>query len=103
MEIKVAGEEIKFEIDTGAGITIISEESYNTHFSDMPLTKADIRIKTYTNESIEVVGKLKVEVECKGRLYRGLDLLVLKGSGVNLLGRDWLQRMSLKLKYFENL
>ena len=37
-----------------------------------------------------MLGKILIAVKIKNKLYKQSRLLVLKGSGVNLLGRDWL-------------
>ena len=35
---------IKFEIDTGSGITLISKREYCTHFQNLPLTGSKIKV-----------------------------------------------------------
>ena len=43
---------IKFEIDNGLGITLISEREYCMHFQNLPLTGKNIKVRTYaTNHS----------------------------------------------------
>jgi len=54
------------------------------------LRQPEVRLKTYTSESIPVVGVLRVQV--KYQTYMGYhDLYVVGGNGPTLLGRDWLQ------------
>ena len=46
-----------FEIDTGSGVSIISEETYYKHFSRIKLMLSNSRIRAYTNEQVDVLGK----------------------------------------------
>ena len=91
VHLDVSGKSVKFEIDTGAGVTVISEETYLASFNHIPLEKSCVKIKTYTNEPIKVLGKMEAEVKHRGKTFKKLSMLVVTGCGVNLLGRDWLK------------
>ena len=84
INVHVMGKGVTFEIDTAAGLTVISEEIYNQQFSSIPLKKCEVKIKTYTDERIHVAGKMVVYVNHNDRTYEDLPLTVLKDSGVNL-------------------
>ena len=84
---------IKFEIDTGSGITLISEREYCTHFQNLPLTGTKIKVQTYVNEPLKVLGKSIIDVSYENKIYNRLPLYVIKRSGVNLLGRNWMGLM----------
>ena len=85
IELFINGTLMTFEIDTGSGVSIISEETYYKHFSRIKLMLSNSRIRTYTNEQVDVLGKILVDVKIKNMLYKQSRLLVLMGSGVNLL------------------
>ena len=51
-------------------------------------------LKTYTAEQIEVVGEMEVSVVYEKQSYT-LPLLVVKGGGPNLCGRNWLSQIKL--------
>ena len=53
---------IEFEIDTGSGKTIISENVYRQNLNEFPLERTDIVLKTYSGENLKV-RKLFVEIE----------------------------------------
>ena len=61
--------EIPFQIDTSSGITIISESCYRMHLSDIPLKSSNVIIKTYSEEELDVVGKIYVDVRCNSKKY----------------------------------
>ena len=95
---------IKFEIDTGSGIILISEREYCMHFQNLQLTGTKIKVITYANQPLKVLGKLIINVSYENKIYNRLPLYVIKGSGVNLLGRNWMALMQLNWEnIFEQL
>ena len=95
IQLHLNGIPTNFEIDTGSSLTIISEKSYKTMFPNISLQPTKVAIKTYANDRLNVLGKIFVDVDYQGKLYENLKLFVLKGNGVNLLGRSWLNVMQL--------
>ena len=51
-------------------------------------------MRTYSGQSIAVVGQLDVDVVYREQHTR-LPVVVVKGSGLTLMGRDWLSRIRL--------
>ena len=101
--LQVEGHQLTMEIDTGAAVSLVSEETVkNSFMKDLPLHPADVRLRTYTGEVVPVLGKLMVKVE-KNEATVTLPLLVIKGGGMTLLGRDWLQNLKLDWKNIFNL
>lgn len=94
MELIVEGKPLKFEIDTGAAVTLISEQTYQEHCHNTPLQKPSLHLKTYTEEQLQVLGQMTVTVSYHNQ--QGLyTLYVVKGSGPSLLGRDLLKHIRL--------
>ena len=60
----------------------------------IPLTQSAAKLCTYTGQTIQVVGSTDVEVEHNGQRAT-LPLLVTRGSGPSLLGRNWLEVLQL--------
>ena len=58
------------------------------------LRKPSIRLRTYTGEELQLVGEAVVRVQYQNQ-QEELNLVVVKGSGPSLLGRDWLQKIRL--------
>ena len=52
----IQGTALTFEVDTGAAVTVISEETYWKHF----LTS--VQLKTYTDDQEHVLGQITVNV-----------------------------------------
>ena len=97
---KLNGVELEMEIDTGATLSLISEETYcklwQAHQTPT-LETTDTNLRTYTGEKITALGKIKVEVAINSQLAE-LSLLVVKGNGPSLLGVDWLEKLRLDWK-----
>ena len=81
----------------GAAVSIISEETYKNLFPNLNLKEAPIGLKTYTGERIPILGEIVVEVRYNEQNHK-LSLIVVKGKGHNLFGRDWLMHFQLDWK-----
>ena len=49
------------EVDTGADISIISEETRKVLFPIQKIYESDLILKTYTGEPITIIGNLHVQ------------------------------------------
>lgn len=79
---------VKFEIDTGCSVTVLSQVEYGKMEAKKKLPKlktSSLSLKTYTGQSVNVLGTTKVEVKHKG-LTKELTAVVVAGVGPNLLG-----------------
>ena len=82
------------EIDTGAAVSLISQTTQEDLFPSTHLDKSSLVLRTYTAETIPVLGQMEVEVRYGG--YTGHHkLYVVRGKGPPLLGRNWLQHIRL--------
>ncbi|XP_046402570.1 uncharacterized protein K02A2.6-like [Ischnura elegans] len=60
------------------------------YFSELPLQRTAIRLKSYSNNLIKPGGTIGVKVRHKSRVYE-LSLFVVKNGGPPIMGRDWLK------------
>ena len=58
------------------------------------VAKGGCTFETYTSQLIKVLGSISVNVAHNGQ-EKPLSLLVVAGNGPSLLGRDWLQQITL--------
>ena len=77
-ELKVAGKQINFVVDTAASVTVISEMQYQKTLSHIALDSTDAKLKSYCNSLIPVVGCAEVDVEYEGSMHK-LPLIVVGG------------------------
>nr|XP_055073117.1 uncharacterized protein K02A2.6-like [Misgurnus anguillicaudatus] len=90
------------QIDTGAAVSIISEEMFQAAFATEPLEVAGVKLKTYTGEIMPVLGQFKAQVSYEGQSEQ-LPLIVVKGEGPALCGRNWLQKLTLNWKKIKHV
>ena len=88
------GKTIQMEVDTGAVLSVISEATRKKTFSKETLHLSELALRTYTDEPMQVVGTINVKVQY-GEQNQKLVLVVVKGDGPSLLGRNWLKYIRL--------
>ena len=94
-EIVLGGLKTMIEIDTGALKTILSETTYKRLRDALgPLRETKVVLSMYTGERIPIVGEALIPVNHEDQQHN-LKAIVVQGSGLNLLGRDWLQVIQL--------
>ena len=87
VKLEIQGKPVLMEVDTGAAVSVISEETYKEQFSNLALKKAPVCLKTFTGEQIPIPGEIAVDV-CYQKQHHQFSLIVVKGKGHNLFGRD---------------
>ena len=97
VDLEVNKTKLTMEIDTGAAVSVISEQTRRKMFPDVPLSKSTLLLKSYTGEVMPVLGEMKVEVKYRSQTVT-LTLTIVEGSGPSLFGRDWLGQLQLDWK-----
>ena len=86
-EVLIDKKPVTMEVDTGAEVSLISDQICKLHFPNAKLSKTNIVLKTYTQEILPTVGELDVRVEYGAQFYQ-MRLVVVAGDGPTLLGRQ---------------
>ena len=97
VDVAVPGKTIKMEVDTGAAVSFVTEQQHQELFPTAVLCHSNVTyvtLRTYTADRLPVVGEIHVHVQY-GDQTSDLPLLVVRGVGPALLGRDWLQHIRL--------
>ena len=97
VELKIHGKVLYMEVDTGAAVSIISEQTKTRLFPNILLKPPSVVLRTYTGEALSVLGEMEAKVEYKDQSHN-LTVVVVKGDGPNLFGRDWLSHFQLDWK-----
>ena len=90
----VEGHNSTMEVDTGAAMSLVSEEMVNSSpflMCLLPLQQSNVKLRTCTEQTMSVLGQLLVKVQ-HDEAQETMLLQVVKVSGTTLLGRDWLQK-----------
>ena len=83
------------ELDTGASLSVISEQTFQSIASPTDkLQPTDITLTTYTGQSLSILGTYDVQV-CYQSQVHTLPLVVVQGQGPSLFGRNWLEKIKL--------
>ena len=85
---------VAMEVDTGTSVSLMGEAMYRELWPRRGLGSTTIRLQTYSKEPIAVVGSTDVQVCYEGQIAV-LPLIVVKGEGPTLLGRNWLSKIRL--------
>ena len=82
------------KLDTGAGVLVISKETYKKHFIGTPLMPSNTCLSAYIEHPLKVHGQLIARLRYQDQ-SADVPLIVVEGSGPSLFGRDWLSRIRL--------
>ena len=96
VNLTVNDKPLTMELDTGAAYSLISEQTYKATWSEgaPSLQQSGVKLRTYTGEQVVVVGSVTVTV-CYNMQVIELPLLIVKGEGPSLFGRNWLSQIKL--------
>ena len=89
---------IKMELDTGAAVSLIPKRMKDKLLPHVKTRPSDIKLKTVTGETVQVVGKCHVQVKYNSQKPKDLPLYIINTKGPALLGRDWLSEIVLDWK-----
>ena len=94
VQMQLDGVPLRMEVDTGAAISIISEDTFKRLWKNRELQKSSVTLRTYSGEPLKVLGAFTVLAE-HGSQKKELILTVVQGSGPSLVGRNWLDKFPL--------
>jgi predicted aspartyl protease len=97
VDMEVNGKRIQMELDTGASLTVVGKDEFESKVGIVHLEKTRIVLKTYGGKLIKPLGIAHVQVKYQ-KQRRELPIVVTEEAGPLLLGRNWLKVMRLDWK-----
>ncbi|XP_045536272.1 uncharacterized protein K02A2.6-like [Papilio machaon] len=94
--VNLNGVTLKFEIDSGSAVTVISEITFKRHFH-VSLSPSNKKLMSYTGQRIHCLGVMRESQMSFGGVTRAIDVYVVRGGGPALLGRDFISKFHLEL------
>ena len=95
LSVMVNNRKLDMELDTGASVSVISEDTYNAVLRDtVSLVSTDVSLRSYLGEQLPLLGVINVQVVYNSQTST-LPLYIVKGCGSSLFGRDWLEHIQL--------
>lgn len=90
MDVIVNGKELPMQVDTGAGVAVLSHTVFMSKFKGLPIYRTSTILFSVSGQ-IKVFGKIYLNVHSKSGIHK-LDILVCEtqDSVKALLGRPWL-------------
>lgn len=93
---------IQFQLDTGAGVSLMNKNDFDKHFGNIPLCPTAVKLRSYSGNKIPVVGEKSVKVSV-GNQLANVTLVVVEGDGPPLFGRTWLNEIRVPWKDILNI
>ena len=97
VDLKLNGKVLTMEIDTGACVSLISEQTFKQLFPKKSLKPSKARLSTYSGQAITSKGEIDVIVTY-GDQQATLPLIVVASTGPSLFGINWLTTILLDWK-----
>ena len=97
LKIRVTVDSMDMELDTGAAVSLMSEATFRKHWPNRRLSAASCKLCSYSKKPIPVAGTVQVQVAYKSQTFT-LPLIIVKGEGPTLFGRNWLEKNVLDWK-----
>lgn len=94
--VKINGQDLKMELDTGAAISVISESTFKSSGlqESVTVSPTNITLRTYLGKELPLLGTIDVEVSYEEQT-KLLPLVIVQGKGADLFGRNWLENIRL--------
>ncbi|XP_055922700.1 uncharacterized protein K02A2.6-like [Eupeodes corollae] len=97
VDVVVNGCPMRFQVDTGASCSLVGLEGFQK--LGQPKCCATTKsLQAYGGTPLRLKGELAVQVTYKNSTHN-MNLLVVDGSGANILGLDWFKAFSLKVQH----
>ncbi|XP_062708968.1 uncharacterized protein K02A2.6-like [Aedes albopictus] len=94
LKVMVGESLIKFEVDSGSPVSLISNADRTKYLKDVPLLPTDIELRSYCGNKIGVLGVVNAEVAFEGQSNQ-MRLFVVDAARRPLLGREWMRTLRL--------
>ena len=100
--LKINNIPCNLELDTGAIVTVIPEDMWKNELGSVPLKESSVSLNSYSGHAMPMVGQAPVRVHYHAQEVN-LPIIVTKGSGPSLMGRDWLPKVKLDWHRISNI
>lgn len=96
LKLNVNNFDITFEIDTGAAVSVCSKELYEQYFSNVPVNKSNIILKSHDGSVIRPFGRFNATVRYGDKEHE-CAFLIIENGGKPLIGRDILNKINFEI------
>ncbi|XP_018407383.1 PREDICTED: uncharacterized protein K02A2.6-like [Cyphomyrmex costatus] len=93
VSLDVEGKSIKFELDSGAAVTVISESEATKLFPTATICHTELRLISFCGRALKCRGYITVSVRHNSDVKR-LNIYLVGGVRKPLLGREWIRQLN---------
>ena len=97
VDVEIEGKLVKFKLDTGAEVNVIPLNVYSS-FQDVPVTETQVKLSSYSDHQIDVVGKVSLSCKVVGEKSQELEFFVANVESPPVLGIVACQKLNLVKK-----
>lgn len=99
--VSIKGTSVKFEVDSGAGFTLLPEDIFNKLKINAPLESTNVNFRTYTKQIFKPIGKITIEITYQGRNSME-EIYVVPAGHPAILGRIWIRHLKINLSELDS-
>jgi hypothetical protein len=93
--LDINGKAVPMILDTGAPLSILNYDCWNSNFSNEKLHSTTIRLRGYNHLPIPVKGQGKLSVQYENQKLKNFPFIIAMTNAPNLLGRDLFYQLRL--------
>ncbi|XP_055924024.1 uncharacterized protein K02A2.6-like [Eupeodes corollae] len=97
INVSINGKRQEFEVDSGAGFTLLPEKDFNKLNLNVPVKKSDIGFRSYTGEIFAPIGKVEVQVQYQDTVSNE-EMYIVPSKYAPLIGRVWIRHLNINLQ-----
>lgn len=92
--LRVNDKDIRFEVDSGAAVSLISKNLFDASFPNAIIQSTNIKLRDYNEIPVKVYGFSMVRVLHNNSMFK-LNLYITEVNKQALLGREWINQLGL--------
>ncbi|XP_063961269.1 uncharacterized protein K02A2.6-like [Lytechinus pictus] len=94
-EVVINKKSLTMRIDTQADCSIMSKDTYERNFSDVPLRPNSLELRTYSGQQLDLCGEFECEVTYEGNTLLLPMMVTSYTNRPTLMGKNWLTKLKL--------
>jgi len=102
INVCIDGKPIKIVIDSGAGLSALSKNTFLTYFSSLRLRRDETILRSYDGGSFRPDGYVTLDVLYQG-VTKPIKFYVVPGATADILGRDWIETFDVRIELMNEI